>query len=196
MEVSSKNPVEENIHDVDDELAAVKAAAWAWFQHGSGSEGNGKSIQEFDHANYATQRPIRPSRFKIEAMRHANEISSGDESEASSSSLVSSPTHTDTTSLFDAYEIARISQHLDCLIETKLQRGPSRKGRLGNSWMHGCGDTLVDMNEKKLRKKLNPLSWLSYHRSSWLSYGGICRSTDDVVETRSFVVSRPPRANQ
>ncbi|KAI3951675.1 hypothetical protein MKW92_015826 [Papaver armeniacum] len=195
MEVSSKNPVQENIHDVDDELAAVKAAAWAWFQHGSGSEGNGKSIQEFDHANYATQRPIRPSRFKLEAMRYANEISSGDESEASSSSLVSSPTHTDTTSLFDAYEIARISQHLDCLIETKLHREPSRKGRLGNSWMHGGGDTLADMNEKKLRKKLNPLSWLSYHRSTWLSYGGICRSTDDVVETRSFVVSRP-RTNQ
>ncbi|RZC57976.1 hypothetical protein C5167_005278 [Papaver somniferum] len=154
MEVSSKIPVTENIHDdFDDELAAVKAAAWAWFQHGSGCEGNGKPIHEFDHANYATQRPIRPSRFKLEAMR--------------------------------------ISQQLDCLIESKLHREPGRKGRLGNSWMHGGGDTLVDMNEKKLRKKLNPLSWLSYHRSSWLSYGGICRSTHDVVETRSFVRLQP-----
>ncbi|KAI3976468.1 hypothetical protein MKX01_008326 [Papaver californicum] len=187
MEVTSKNLVKENV--LDDELAAVKAAAWAWYQHGSGFEGRGKSFQEFDHAN-KTQSPIRPSRFKLEAMRYANEISSGHESETSSSSLVPSPTQADTTSLFDAYDIARISQQFDSLIETKLHHEPTRQGRRGNSWMHGGGDTLVDMNEKNLRKKLNPLSWLSY-RSPWLSYGGICRSTDDVVETRSFVGSRP-----
>ncbi|KAI3946509.1 hypothetical protein MKX01_017725 [Papaver californicum] len=187
MEVSSKSLVKENIHD--DELAAVKAAALAWYQHRSGFEGKGKSIQEFDHAN-KIQRPIIQSRYKLEAMRYANEISSGHESETSSSSLVSSPTPTDTTSLFDAYDIARISQQLDSFIVTKLHHEPSRQGRRGNSWMHGGGDTLVDMNEKKLRKKPNPLSWLSY-RSSWLNYGGICRSTDDVVETRSFVGSRP-----
>ncbi|MCL7038291.1 hypothetical protein MKW94_000465 [Papaver nudicaule] len=189
MEVSSKDPVTD-----DDEFATVKAAAWAWLQRRSGFEGNGKSIQEFDHT-HTTQRPSRHSRFKLEAMRYANENSSdGDESEtSSSSSLVSSPARTDTTSLFDAYEIARISQQLDCLvIETKIHHELSRQRRVGNSWMHGGGsDTLVDMNnQKKLRKKLNPLSWLTY-RSSWLSYGGICRSTEDVVEPRSFVRSKP-----
>ncbi|GAY43702.1 hypothetical protein CUMW_076500 [Citrus unshiu] len=49
-----------------DELAVVKAAAWAWYQRGSGSEG--KPMGDFDVAR--TRRVVyKPSRYKLEAMR-------------------------------------------------------------------------------------------------------------------------------
>ncbi|XP_041002417.1 uncharacterized protein LOC121248120 [Juglans microcarpa x Juglans regia] len=92
-----------------DELAAVKAAAWAWFQRGPGSEG--RLMTEFDLMR--TRRTPGPSLFKLEAMRMAEEeaILEG-YSQASSS-----PIYTD-RSLLDAFEIESISRQLDCLIES------------------------------------------------------------------------------
>ncbi|XWS75376.1 hypothetical protein CRYUN_Cryun01aG0081500 [Craigia yunnanensis] len=85
-----------------DKLALVKAAAWAWYQHGSGSEG--KPMREFDITR--TERASKPSRYKLEAIR--NNTMEG--------SQTPSPIHTD-NSLLDSYEIEIISKRLDDLIE-------------------------------------------------------------------------------
>ncbi|KAG6720565.1 hypothetical protein I3843_03G068900 [Carya illinoinensis] len=92
-----------------DELAAVKAAAWAWYQRGPGSDG--RVMAEYDLMR--TRRTPGPSLFKLEAMRLAEEeaILEG-YSQASSS-----PIYTD-RSLLDAFEIESISRQLDCLIES------------------------------------------------------------------------------
>ncbi|CAK9327700.1 unnamed protein product [Citrullus colocynthis] len=86
----------------DDELAAVKAAAWAWYQHGSGSES--KPIREF-----GLTRPIpvpKPSRYRLEATR-------------SSSLLIQDNTQSPNphNSLLDSYEIASISKRLSDLLD-------------------------------------------------------------------------------
>ncbi|KAJ4972799.1 hypothetical protein NE237_005973 [Protea cynaroides] len=78
-----------------DELAVVQAAAWAWYQHGSGSEA--KPVREFDLIR--TQTAPRPSRFKLEA----------DENTKMKGSI---------NSLLDPYEVGRISKHLEYLIES------------------------------------------------------------------------------
>lgn len=86
----------------DDELAAVKAAAWAWYQHGSGSES--KPMREF-----GLTRPItvpKPSRYRLEATR-------------SSSLLIqdNSQSPNPHNSLLDSYEIASISKRLSDLLD-------------------------------------------------------------------------------
>ncbi|KAG4975096.1 hypothetical protein JHK87_031917 [Glycine soja] len=91
-----------------DELAIVKATAWAWFQHGSGYEGNAKN--EFDVTRI--QRVARPSRYKLEAMRMAKE--------APSNSI-----HTNNYKpLLDTCEVQCISRQLDRLI---IESGHSNK---------------------------------------------------------------------
>ncbi|TKY47388.1 hypothetical protein E2542_SST29448 [Spatholobus suberectus] len=92
--------------DNTDELAIVKAAAWAWYQHGSGSEGKAKT--EFDVTR--AQRVPRPSRYKLEAMRMAKEVPS---------------IHTNKP-LLDTYEVQCISRQLDRLI---IESG---RNKLGN----------------------------------------------------------------
>ncbi|OMO99238.1 hypothetical protein COLO4_13422 [Corchorus olitorius] len=86
-----------------DELAVVKAAAWAWYQHGSG-----KPMREFDvttrleysdSASASTSTSTRPSRYKLEAMR--NSIMSPTINSNESDSL-----------LLDPYEIQSISKRL------------------------------------------------------------------------------------
>ncbi|GKV00216.1 hypothetical protein SLEP1_g12949 [Rubroshorea leprosula] len=88
-----------------DELAAVKAAAWAWYERGSGSQG--KPIREYDITARAQSAVLRPSRYKLEAMLAAE-----------NSSLTASPVHSCANSLLDAYEIESISKHLDHLIDS------------------------------------------------------------------------------
>ncbi|XP_022735175.1 uncharacterized protein LOC111288522 [Durio zibethinus] len=89
-----------------DELALVKAAAWAWYQHGSGSDE--KPMREFD-ITQTTRAPCRPSRYKLEAMRNnASKTIKGSET--------TNPIHTQ-NSLLDSYEIESISKRLGHLIE-------------------------------------------------------------------------------
>ncbi|KAI4307666.1 hypothetical protein L6164_030831 [Bauhinia variegata] len=83
--------------NVTDELAIVKAAAWAWFEHGSGSEGN--AANEFD-----TRRTVpapRPSRYKLEAMRMAKEAEEG------------SPIYSE-----KSLQVETVSRKLDGLVES------------------------------------------------------------------------------
>ncbi|XWS46447.1 hypothetical protein CRYUN_Cryun14cG0067700 [Craigia yunnanensis] len=89
-----------------DELALVKAAAWAWYQHGSGSDG--KPMREFD-ITPTVRASCGPSRYKLEDMR--NNVPNTVEG-----SQKLSPIHTH-NSLLDSYEIEIISKRLDHLIE-------------------------------------------------------------------------------
>lgn len=86
-----------------DDLAAVKAAAWAWYQHGSGSESTTKSMREFGHTR-ATTLP-KPSRYRLESIRFAQ-------------NLVQDFSQTPDThnSLLDSYEVASISKRLSDLL--------------------------------------------------------------------------------
>ena len=189
-----------------DPSAVVKAAAWAWYQRGSGSEG--KSISEFD-ARRGRHAPI-PSRYKLEAMKMAEEgpekkleamrmaeegpekkleamkmaeegpekkleamrmAEEGPEKELSSSTASSptSPSNLSHNSLFDTYEIDRISQQLDYLIER------SSKGIIAGN----------NNNESRKKKKKKVII-----KGFWGRHAIVCGTRDDVLET----VIVPPAA--
>ena len=147
------------------ELAVVKAAAWAWYQHGSGSEE--KQMREFDITR--TRQAPRPSRYKLEAMRIAMEESSS----------TTSPIHSN-NSLLDAYEIESISKQLDCLVESSGSKFYTRFLARDN---HSQGNvTLVenDTNEMKKKKKKKVKGfWLMRHAV-------VCGTREDVVDARAF----------
>ncbi|KAE8679756.1 hypothetical protein F3Y22_tig00111398pilonHSYRG00460 [Hibiscus syriacus] len=82
------------------DIDLVKAAAWAWYQHSSSSDGKATAIREFNAVR--SQRVPGPTRYKLEAMRNNNN-STGTEG------LIRS-------SLLDPYEIESISKRLDQLI--------------------------------------------------------------------------------
>ncbi|KAL6225835.1 hypothetical protein ACLB2K_004684 [Fragaria x ananassa] len=83
--------------------ALVKAAAWAWYEHGTGLQG--KSLQEFDIRR--SSHDLKPSRFKLEAKKLAEQGSRD----------------FDDRSLLDRYEIESISRRLDQLMESSGDKG-------------------------------------------------------------------------
>jgi hypothetical protein len=95
MESKRKPQPQEN----KDELALVKAAAWAWYQHGSKSEAK-KAMNEFDVTR--TQCSSRPSRYKLEAMRMTKA--------------------TNNDSLLDTYEVQHILRQLDNFIDSSNKK--------------------------------------------------------------------------
>lgn len=82
-----------------DESALAKSAAWAWYEHGSGSDR--RSIREIDV--WSSKTDPKPSRYKLEALRN---VQAADASSSSKNSL-----------LLDSYEIERISKQLNQYIE-------------------------------------------------------------------------------
>ncbi|RDX76301.1 hypothetical protein CR513_43715, partial [Mucuna pruriens] len=117
-----------------DELAIVKAAAWAWYQHGSGSEGRAK--REFDVTR--TQRVARPSRYKLEAIRMAKEVPS---------------IHTNKP-LLDTHEVQSISRQLDRLMES----GHNKLGSGNNSSNSNDGKD-NDNRRMKNKKRMGKGFW-------------------------------------
>lgn len=79
-----------------DQSALTKSAAWAWHEHGSGSDA--RSVREVDVRSSKTE--PRPSRYKLELLRSLQ------------------LDHTHPNSLLDNYEIQRISKQLDHYIES------------------------------------------------------------------------------
>ncbi|XAR58137.1 hypothetical protein NMG60_11026533 [Bertholletia excelsa] len=146
-----------------DELALTKAAAWAWYQRGSGSEASPECHLTRSH------RPHFPSRFKLEAMKEAGQVMPVSNSD--SSSRVSSPcySHVDDNSLLlDTYEIETISRQLD-YYKGAGDRGHRREVSLPED--SGPKNDTTNVKKKgKMRKGL------------WLRYGVVCGSRDDVVE--------------
>uniref|UniRef100_A0A5B7BEM9 Uncharacterized protein n=1 Tax=Davidia involucrata TaxID=16924 RepID=A0A5B7BEM9_DAVIN len=166
------------------ESAIVKAAAWAWYQHGSGSEG--RPILEHDVTR--TRRAHEPSRYKLEAIKTAQEAMEGS---YSSTSPILGPSHSD-ISLLDAYEIERISRQLDYYIESS---DAEYYGRLFDGDHRGTHRRIVSMlpeseasggmKNKKMSKKVPKGFW---HRRGVV----VCGSRNDVVETRGLEGGRPP----
>ncbi|KAG9135725.1 hypothetical protein Leryth_002451 [Lithospermum erythrorhizon] len=98
-----------------DELSLVKAAAWAWYQHGSSHESKHMMQEYHDNiSSWKTKKAPRPSRYKLEAMKQVQENSV---SQLSCHVHVQDDNDNDTNSLLDSYEIGRISRDLDCYIE-------------------------------------------------------------------------------
>lgn len=120
----------------EDELVLVKAAAWAWYQHGSGNEG--RPGREFGVARSGATRSPRPSRYQLEALARV--------------SRSPEPGPGTSTSLLDLYEIERITRELNRLIaassaaddhRSRWKEAEKRKvvaRRTGGFWMsHAVG---------------------------------------------------------
>lgn len=177
-----------------DELAIVKAAAWAWYEHGSGSEGKPMSeydiTRRVDHNNMiicdphtitiSSSNSSRPSRYKLEAMRILKQGTS--------------TTTTSNNSLMDRYEIESISRHFDDII---ISNGDQERrsnnmflvedhDRDGNRLSKHDSCAILDGDENKKKKKLMR-SWFS------LRHGAVCGTIDDVVETRASGVDNRRR---
>ncbi|CAL0334817.1 unnamed protein product [Lupinus luteus] len=138
-----------------DELALVKAAAWAWYQHGSGSEA--KAMMSEIHVR-RTQRETGPSRYKLEAMGMAKKAK-----EEGSSIHTKKP-------LLDTYEIQSISRQLDRLI-IESGHGNNKVGNGNNSISDGLDNSGGNMKKKKRIIK-----------GFWQRHGVVCGRRDDVVE--------------
>lgn len=121
--------------ETTDELAIVKAAAWAWYQHGSGSEGKAKC--EFDIAR--SQRVARPSRYKLEAMRMAKE----------------SPAIHTNKPLLDTYEVQSLSRQLDRLI---IESSHNKLGT-GNNYANNNAGKDNGNRRMKNKKKIHKGFW-------------------------------------
>ncbi|KAJ8763022.1 hypothetical protein K2173_023227 [Erythroxylum novogranatense] len=93
----------------DDDLSFVKAAAWAWYQHGSGSEG--KPMREFDITR--SRQVYRPSRYKLEALMMRTKAKTKEGSQTPS------PAHSHDNSLLDNFEVDSTSKQLDRLAESR-----------------------------------------------------------------------------
>ncbi|CAJ1867392.1 unnamed protein product [Sphenostylis stenocarpa] len=113
--------------ETTDELAIVKAAAWAWYQHGSGSKPKAKS--EFHVTR--SQSVARPSRYKLEAMRMAKEAPS---------ILTIKP-------LLDSYEVQCISKQLDRLIKG------SDHNNIGNGYNNADNSGGKDTGNRRMKNK-------------------------------------------
>lgn len=133
----------------------VKAAAWAWYQHGAGAQS--KHIEESD-IQIKQQFPIerRPTRFKLEAMGFLNSNSNWMENSFSILDTVESESVSGCTSfhemssvdceteicgssLFDYYELVALSKQLELFLwEIGNPTATYRKEQpVGNkSWMH------------------------------------------------------------
>ncbi|XP_020239632.2 uncharacterized protein LOC109818549 [Cajanus cajan] len=140
-----------NNKTTNDDSAFVKAAAWAWYQHNSGSNSKGKTITEFEAT--ITRRAARPSRYKLEAMRNmGNEENEGD---------------TKKVSLLDEYEVQSISRLVEScssnhnkVVTDNSTNGRVKKKKVGRGfWVrHGavCGreEDVVDPGAKVKRLPL------------------------------------------
>ncbi|XP_058185934.1 uncharacterized protein LOC131303165 [Rhododendron vialii] len=171
---------------IADELAVTRAAAWAWYRRGSGSEP--KPGSEFGLARTHQYRVPNPTRYKLEAER-------------SRSSTSDHGSH-----LLDRYEIDSISRHLEKYIE-RVNNGDlgshrravfspgsevsgviKTEGKKVEAHENWPGHNSCEKTEEEKKKKSSKGFWLTRHG---VACGG---SRDDVVEFGRRVVRerRPP----
>ncbi|XP_052197132.1 uncharacterized protein LOC127804316 [Diospyros lotus] len=147
-----------------EESAPSKAATWAWYQRGSGSDG-----RPMKYNLERTLRSPRPSRYRLEAIREAQ---AAIHNESRPPSALLPPTQAeDSSDLLDEYEIERISRQLDHYIEASSTE-------YYGGWREDCRRVSSppgsEGSKKKYGKRNKGLSWLS-HRVT-------CGSRNDVVE--------------
>ncbi|KAJ6827022.1 serine/arginine repetitive matrix protein 1-like [Iris pallida] len=101
---SSSNPQEQQGGGAADELSLVKAAAWAWFQHGSGCS-HSKPVDDGLTRTRTRRRPgdPRPSRHRLETLSPPG------------------------SHLLDRYEIEQITKELNHLIVSTKERSNNRR---------------------------------------------------------------------
>lgn len=160
-----------------DEFAIIKAAAWAWYERGSGSEG--KPIREFEFTHM--QRQPKPSRYKLEAMNMtSNNGCASDHPLLVSDNISTSITCTtsSSSSLFDKYEIERISMDLDMYIKYSSSSTSTYDGVVegdgSNHQPKTTEDSEMSIIGKGKGRKMKGYSWLMRH-------GAVCGSRNDVV---------------
>ncbi|GAU43139.1 hypothetical protein TSUD_246790 [Trifolium subterraneum] len=163
-------------HIYEDHLDIVKAAAWAWHQHGSGSCHEGEVSNEFYIRRSTAHRAPRPSRYKLEL-----ETMRSTEKEVTQSSTIDLHGKEEFRSLLDAYEVQSISKQLNHLIESNNNHN---RGKLVNS-ANNIASTSADDGVKGIKKKKK------VRKGFFLKHGVICGREGDVVDPTS--VSRDGR---
>ncbi|KAL6959613.1 hypothetical protein U1Q18_039767 [Sarracenia purpurea var. burkii] len=175
---------------IADELSITKAAAWAWYQRGSGSD-DGSPAPEYDAARSRRPAP-KPSRYKVEAIRTSQPAMEGSNS---SPRPLLNPFHNEhnISHLLDRYEIERIRRQLDSFREASIGESGIVSGFVGGhrSRRGVVSQPETDMSEmkKKEKKTRERMAWFS-----WLRHGTTCGgSRADVVEqlTIGFRNRRP-----
>nr|GMC57321.1 Pentatricopeptide repeat-containing protein [Ipomoea batatas] len=172
-----------------DDAAMVKAAAWAWYQHGSGSERPLGELLRLER----TEKVQKPSRYKLEAIREVEEGKRKPTHHQRSSSTIPMSSSPSISSLLDKYEIQRISLQLDRYIENG--HDDYCYGVLGNTNDRRRVASLSESGTTETKKP--PAASL---KGFWLRHAAVCGSSSaDVVETGSIIgrSSRwPPRGKR
>ncbi|KAL6003414.1 hypothetical protein ACLOJK_023637 [Asimina triloba] len=141
-----------------DELDIIKAAAWAWYLHGSGSER--KISREFYISRRS--RAVGPSRYKLEAMKDAG--GSGELRPEPCLNVKEIP-------LANSHEVDRISVQLGSVL-----------GSTGSPYDHRSrspSSTTMVADDAARRRKVRKLNGF------WLRHAiAVCSSRRDMVETR------------
>lgn len=165
----SNNTIKDDHINDDDDLAIVKAAAWAWYQHGSGSchEGEAISSEFFVRRN---RREPRPSRYKLEL--EAKRSMEKEIKECSSSPIH----HKKEESLLDEYEVQSISRHLNKLIVSN--NNLNRKKLVSSTDNIAITSVDDDVVKKNMKKKKN------IKKGFFFKHGVVCGREGDVVDSR------------
>ncbi|KAK9272102.1 hypothetical protein L1049_002471 [Liquidambar formosana] len=150
-----------------DEIAVVKAAAWAWYQHGSGSDG--KPMREFDITRNRCGH--KPSRYKLEAIRASDK---GKEVPKTPSPI---RTH---NSLLDTYEIARISQELEFLIQSSSAKVYEKFLARDQDYQKNATEQESEADGIKKKKKEKKEKKV---KGFWVRPAVVCGTREDVVDT-------------
>lgn len=151
-------------------LEVVKAAAWAWHEHGSSGSLRRAGTREYEASRSTTQTP-RPSRYKLESLR-IQEKDKESQQLQSSRKDVHHHRHENNT-LLDSYEIKRISNQLEGFINSSS----SNRCEVSSSWNGG-------RREMRRKKKL----WEAFIRK----HAVVCGREDDVMESQ-VLGCRPER---
>lgn len=165
-----KQPAARSREAEKDESAVVKAAAWAWYEHGSrGGSQSGKPIlptREYDVACRMSHRAATASRYKLEAMAKQGE------GPINVHRNVGSRDDGGSSGLLDTYEIESISREMDGLIQSTTS--------------NSTGGHMMMMTTKKQQQKNKKNKWTS---GIWPRHAVVCGSSgEDVlaVETRAL----------
>ncbi|XP_022959523.1 uncharacterized protein LOC111460520 [Cucurbita moschata] len=148
-----KNPTPTQPTLAADDLAAEKAAAWAWYHHGSGSES--KPMREF-----GLTRPVsvpKPSRYRLEAIRIAQTFFQDN-----------SQTPCLHNSLLDSYEVASISRRISDLLD------PTDRN---NFSLRSFESEILDLGREIERKSTKPKKFGAF----WRRRSVMCGKIEDVA---------------
>lgn len=189
--------VRENQKENKDQYAIMKAAAWAWYERGSWFEH--KSVRESDYRRTCDYTP-RPSRYKLEAMKKPQKETHESQScrngllldtehvcvsiqpqNQQSYALMADTEHVDKP-LLDTYEIERISEELDCYLESSSVEHRRKSVDGGGHGGHRRRTVALTEGTKSASKSKK-------NKGFWTGRRIVCGSSrDDVVETSNLLI--------